>query len=197
MFWISVGLLLYTYGGYPFVLVVLGSLKQLKSDLAFGLARRTRRASRNEADRPRVSIVFAAHNEAAVIAQKMLNCANLDYPAESLEILIGCDGCTDATAALARAAAAAERLGLRVSRTMRQARGAQQAVAAGAGRDRRVLRREHRVRARRHSCPRAAFQAAGDRLCLRRAAVAIAQWGQAANSSTGDLKRCSSFSRAA
>lgn len=105
MFWISVALLLYTYGGYPFLLVVLGSLKQLKSDLAFGLARRTRRAIRNEADRPRVSIVFAAHNEAAVITQKMLNCASLDYPAESLEILIGCDGCTDATAALARAAA--------------------------------------------------------------------------------------------
>ena len=105
MFWISVGLLLYTYGGYPFVLIVLGTLKQLKSDLLFGLARRTRRAGRNGADCPRVSIVFAAHNEEAVITQKMLNCANLDYPAESLEILIGCDGCTDATAALARSAA--------------------------------------------------------------------------------------------
>jgi cellulose synthase/poly-beta-1,6-N-acetylglucosamine synthase-like glycosyltransferase len=49
--------------------------------------------------------VFAAHNEEAAIAQKMVNCAQLDYPAESLEILVGCDGCTDATAALARSAA--------------------------------------------------------------------------------------------
>ncbi len=105
LFWISVGLMLYTYGGYPLVLIVLGNLKQLKSDLRFGLARRTRRASWDTADCPRVSIVFAAHNEEAVIAQKMLNLARLDYPAESLDILVGCDGCTDATAALARAAA--------------------------------------------------------------------------------------------
>ncbi len=105
MFWMSVGLLLYTYCGYPLILIVLGSLKQLKSDLRFGLARRTRRISRDPADSPRVSIVFAAHNEEAVIAQKMLNCAHLEYPAESLEILVGCDGCTDATAARARFAA--------------------------------------------------------------------------------------------
>src|SRR5262245_53685795 len=105
MFWISVGLVLYTYGGYPLVLIVLGSLKQLKSDLRFGLARRSRRACRDTADYPRVSIVFAAHNEASVIVQKMVNCEQLDYPAESLEILVGCDGCTDVTPALARAAA--------------------------------------------------------------------------------------------
>jgi cellulose synthase/poly-beta-1,6-N-acetylglucosamine synthase-like glycosyltransferase len=105
MFWVSVGLLLYTYGGYPVFLIVLGSLQQFTSDLRFGLARRTRRVSRDPADRPRVSIVFAAHNEEAIIAHKMFNCADLDYPAESLEILVGCDGCTDATAALARAAA--------------------------------------------------------------------------------------------
>src|SRR5262245_48292057 len=105
MFWISVALLLYTYGGYPIVLIALGCLQQLKSDLRFGLARRTRRARRDAAASPRVSLVFAAHNEAAVIEQKVRNCARLDYPAGSLEILVGCDGCTDATAALARAAA--------------------------------------------------------------------------------------------
>jgi cellulose synthase/poly-beta-1,6-N-acetylglucosamine synthase-like glycosyltransferase len=104
IFWLSVGLLVYTYGVYPVALVVLGSLKQLTSDLRFGLARRTRRASRDTGS-PFVSIVFAAHNEEAVIAQKMRNCARLDYPADALEILIGCDGCTDATAAIARALA--------------------------------------------------------------------------------------------
>jgi cellulose synthase/poly-beta-1,6-N-acetylglucosamine synthase-like glycosyltransferase len=105
MFWLSVGLLLYTYSGYPLVLIVLGGLQQLKSDLRFGLARRTRRVSRDAAACPRVTLVFAAHNEEAVIAQKMSNCAQLDYPAESLEILVGCDGCTDATATLARSLA--------------------------------------------------------------------------------------------
>jgi cellulose synthase/poly-beta-1,6-N-acetylglucosamine synthase-like glycosyltransferase len=105
LFWISVGLPLYTYGVYPLVLVALGSLKQIASDVRFGLASRTRRSSRGPAGRPLVSIVFAAHNEEAVIAQKMRNCAGLDYPPGALEILVGCDGCTDGTAALARAAA--------------------------------------------------------------------------------------------
>jgi cellulose synthase/poly-beta-1,6-N-acetylglucosamine synthase-like glycosyltransferase len=104
MFWCSVGLLLYTYLGYPLILIWLGSLEQLRRDLRFGIARRTRRASRDIANPPRVSIVFAAHNEERVIAGKMENCAQLDYPVESLEILVGCDGCTDGTAALARAA---------------------------------------------------------------------------------------------
>jgi len=106
-FWISIGLLLHTFVVYPLALVVLGSLTQLKSDLQFGLARRTRRASRSRADDPHVSIVFAAHNEQAVIVQKMVNCARLDYPVDSLDVLVGCDGCTDATPALARFAAPA------------------------------------------------------------------------------------------
>src|SRR5262249_10540473 len=54
---------------------------------------------------PHVSIVFAAHNEEAVIARKMANCAGLNYPVGALEVLVGCDGCTDATASRARASA--------------------------------------------------------------------------------------------
>jgi cellulose synthase/poly-beta-1,6-N-acetylglucosamine synthase-like glycosyltransferase len=101
IFWVSVGLVLYTYAAYPLVLITLGSLKQLGSDLRFGLARRTRRVERRTGC-PRVSLVFAAHNEASIIARKMENCARLNYPAELLEVLVGCDGCTDETAALAR-----------------------------------------------------------------------------------------------
>ena len=105
VFWLSIGLLFYTYAGYPIALILAASFKQVTSDLRYGLGRRTRRAGRDLVAPPRVSIVFAAHNEAAVIAQKLRNCARLDYPVEALEILIGCDGCTDATAALARSAA--------------------------------------------------------------------------------------------
>src|SRR5215471_14641368 len=104
LFWASAALLVYTYAVYPFLLIVLGASAQLARDLRFGLSRRSRRARRGGGV-PRVSIVFAAHNEEAVIARKMANCAGLDYPAGSLEILVGCDGCTDATAAHARAAA--------------------------------------------------------------------------------------------
>ncbi|HEY7286741.1 MAG TPA: glycosyltransferase family 2 protein [Vicinamibacterales bacterium] len=105
IFWCSAGVLLHTYAVYPVLLVVLGSVRQLASDLRFGLTRRTRRVKRRDADAPRVSIVFAAHNEESVIARKMANCASLEYPIERLEVLVGCDGCTDSTAARARAAA--------------------------------------------------------------------------------------------
>jgi len=101
---ISTGLILYTYLGYPLILLLLANIKQVAADIRFGLGKRNRRRRREDAQVPTVSLVFAAHNEAAVIAQKMRNCKHLDYPAGRLEILVGCDGCTDRTAALARQA---------------------------------------------------------------------------------------------
>lgn len=100
----SIALVLYTYLFYPLILVIVGGVKQVFDDLRFGLQRHNRRASRRAPEYPRVSLVFAAHNEQAVIERKMRNCANLEYPPNRLEILVGCDGCTDATAAIARAA---------------------------------------------------------------------------------------------
>ena len=97
---VSVGLVLYTYIGYPSVLVLLASVKQVAADIRFGLGKRNRR-HRGNSHPPKVSLVFAAHNEARVIGQKMRNCKTLRYPADRLEILVGCDGCTDGTATLA------------------------------------------------------------------------------------------------
>jgi len=101
---LSAGLVLYTYLGYPSVLVLLASVKQISSDIRFGLGKRNRRRNRGNLQTPKVSLVFAAHNEARVIEQKMRNCKTLDYPADRIEILVGCDGCTDSTATLARQA---------------------------------------------------------------------------------------------
>ena len=42
--------------------------------------------------------VLAAHDEAAGIEARLQNLLSLDYPAERLEILLGLDGCSDATA---------------------------------------------------------------------------------------------------
>lgn len=53
---------------------------------------------------PSVSVVMPAYNEAAHIVAKLRNLAALDYPADRLEIIVACDGCTDQTAALARSA---------------------------------------------------------------------------------------------
>lgn len=55
---------------------------------------------------PTVSIVMPAYNEAAHIVAKIDNLAGQDYPTDRLHILIGCDGCSDVTAELARQAAA-------------------------------------------------------------------------------------------
>jgi cellulose synthase/poly-beta-1,6-N-acetylglucosamine synthase-like glycosyltransferase len=59
---------------------------------------------------PSITLVMPAHNEARFIARKIANLAALDYPREQLRIIIATDGCTDDTAALARAELA--RLGL-------------------------------------------------------------------------------------
>ena len=103
-FWISVGLILYTYLLYPSLLIVLASARQIWRDLRFAFVRCDRRRRCRDEALPTVTLVFAAHNEEAVISQKMHNCTQLEYPKDRLEILVGCDGCSDRTAALARAA---------------------------------------------------------------------------------------------
>ncbi|HEX4837796.1 MAG TPA: glycosyltransferase, partial [Solirubrobacteraceae bacterium] len=55
---------------------------------------------------PSVSLIVAAHDEAAVIGAKVENALALDYPRELLELIVACDGCTDATAQRARDAGA-------------------------------------------------------------------------------------------
>jgi glycosyltransferase involved in cell wall biosynthesis len=57
-------------------------------------------------DLPAVSLVVAAHDEQTSIGAKVANALALDYPRELLELIVACDGCTDATAELARAAGA-------------------------------------------------------------------------------------------
>src|SRR5262249_1696133 len=49
---------------------------------------------------PKVSLLIAAHNEEAVIDERLRNALAMDYPADKLEIVVACDGCHDATAAI-------------------------------------------------------------------------------------------------
>jgi hypothetical protein len=55
---------------------------------------------------PSVTLVIAAHDEGAVIADKVANALALDYPRELLEIVVSSDGSSDDTVARARAAGA-------------------------------------------------------------------------------------------
>ena len=53
-----------------------------------------------------MTVLMPAFNEAQSIAAKIKNLASLDYPADRLKVILVCDGCTDATADIARAAIA-------------------------------------------------------------------------------------------
>jgi cellulose synthase/poly-beta-1,6-N-acetylglucosamine synthase-like glycosyltransferase len=88
LFWISVAFPLYVYIGFPLLLWLLQAL--------------VRRAPRRQRIEPSVSLLVAAYNEAAVIADKIRNSLALDYPAEKLEIVVASDGSEDATAEIVR-----------------------------------------------------------------------------------------------
>ncbi len=87
LFWLAAAAVLYVYAGYPLLLAA--------------LVARLRRPPRTREIQPFVSLLVAAYNEAGVIAAKIRNALELDYPADKLEIAIASDGSTDGTAAIA------------------------------------------------------------------------------------------------
>src|SRR5262245_48116085 len=87
----SLGLLLYSYIGYPILLWV---FSRFPSGPAAG--------QRDVTLWPHVSIVISAHNEESVIGRRIDNLLELDYPPDRLEILIGSDGSTDRTTRIIR-----------------------------------------------------------------------------------------------
>src|SRR4051794_41875590 len=98
LFWVAAGLLVYTHVGYPLVLWLLARLKRPRPH---PYAR----------DLPKVSLIVAAYDEEAVIAGKVRNALELDYPAEKLELIVASDGSTDQTVQLAGEAGAHPGLG--------------------------------------------------------------------------------------
>ena len=50
-----------------------------------------------------MSLVIAAHDEAAVIGERLAGCAELDYPRDRFEVIVADDGSTDGTAEIAAA----------------------------------------------------------------------------------------------
>ena len=93
LFWLSAGLLIYAHVGYPLLLWLLARLKHT-GPRAF------------VRDLPKVSLIVAAYDEEAVIAGKVRNALELDYPAEKLELIVASDGSTDQTVHLAGEAGA-------------------------------------------------------------------------------------------
>ncbi|HEX9633338.1 MAG TPA: glycosyltransferase family 2 protein [Gemmatimonadales bacterium] len=87
-FWVCVGVIVYTYVGYPL--------------LAWGVSRLRPRPVRGAPIEPRVSLVIAAYNEERVIREKIENALALDYPRDRLEVVVVADGSTDGTVNIAR-----------------------------------------------------------------------------------------------
>ncbi|HHX15012.1 MAG TPA: glycosyltransferase family 2 protein [Fibrobacter sp.] len=86
IFWISLLLLLHCYIVFPLTLPFISEFFKRKHKSFSG------------SYEPKVSILISAFNEEGIIEKKILNTLELDYPKDSLEILIGDDGSSDSTA---------------------------------------------------------------------------------------------------
>jgi cellulose synthase/poly-beta-1,6-N-acetylglucosamine synthase-like glycosyltransferase len=95
VFWSCVALLAYAQVGYPLLLAALARCK-----------RKPAAAPAAGAGLPSVSLVVAAYDEGAVIAEKVRNALALDYPRDRLEVIVASDGSADGTVSEARGAGA-------------------------------------------------------------------------------------------
>ncbi len=83
LFWISAGLVLWTYAGFPLVLLL--------------RAARPLPAPRREGPLPSVDLLVVVHNEAPAIDAKLANLATLEYPRDRLRVIVASDGSDDGT----------------------------------------------------------------------------------------------------
>jgi cellulose synthase/poly-beta-1,6-N-acetylglucosamine synthase-like glycosyltransferase len=90
VFWLALALVAYTYVGYA---AIIGLLARIRPHLP---AAPPDVPSAGEYTPP-VTLIIAAHNERAVIDNKVANCRSLAYPADKLRILFVTDGSTDGT----------------------------------------------------------------------------------------------------
>lgn len=92
-------LVVYHHVGYPLLLRWLTG--RHPQSLPPQEPHRSYRSDVGDMDRPRVAIVIPAYNEEEHVADKIRNLAMLDYPADRLQVVLVCDGCSDATADVA------------------------------------------------------------------------------------------------
>lgn len=92
VFFVSIGLIFYTYFFYPIVLWFFSLFRKsfYKQDLDFS------------GEYPRISLVFTAYNEEAVIEEKLLSLDKMDYPKEKVDKILVIDRSSDKTEEIAR-----------------------------------------------------------------------------------------------
>ena len=94
LFWFFVFSIFYTYAGYPFLVTLLARLRPDWMPII--------RSRAKQLPLPSVTLLIAAYNEEEVIAQKLENCLELDYPRDQLQILVAADGSDDRTPEMVR-----------------------------------------------------------------------------------------------
>jgi poly-beta-1,6-N-acetyl-D-glucosamine synthase len=82
LFFLSLFLLVYTFAGYPLLMLCLGWRK---------------RTVKTEKSERKVTLLICAYNEEKVIGDKIANSLALDYPKDRLEIIVVSDGSSDRT----------------------------------------------------------------------------------------------------
>lgn len=91
IFWLACATIAYAYVGFPLLLALLARFQGKKQE--------TEATQPDPGELPRVVMVVAAFNEAAVLPEKLANTWALDYPADRFKLLIGSDGSDDGSAA--------------------------------------------------------------------------------------------------
>jgi cellulose synthase/poly-beta-1,6-N-acetylglucosamine synthase-like glycosyltransferase len=89
VFWTCISLVLYTYIGYAILIYILARLFPYPT----AIKERSQNSDGNEL--PSLTLFITAYNESEIIPEKMLNCLELDYPKDKLNILWVIDGSTD------------------------------------------------------------------------------------------------------
>lgn len=91
LFWISFCMLMYTYLGYPIILIIIVFINKAISGKKQLTASETSKT---------VSLIVTAYNEEKIIEGKIRNSLELDYPSFLLKIIFITDGSDDDTPAI-------------------------------------------------------------------------------------------------
>lgn len=94
-FWISLIVVFYTFLGYGILLYLFVRLRRL-----FRGKRPVPQVNENEL--PSCTLIIAAYNEEQIIAEKIINTRQLNYPAGRLEVIFVTDGSSDNTPGIIR-----------------------------------------------------------------------------------------------
>ncbi len=86
-FWASLALLVWTHAAYPAFAALLARVAP-------------RRVHKADVE-PAVTVIVAAYNEESVIARRIENLLELDYPADKLSIVVSSDASSDRTEEIA------------------------------------------------------------------------------------------------